>query len=77
MTDHDMRALALNLAHSSERHAVDVLERAQKYYGFLSGHERVSRSTTTVTASAPNPYAGLTALEMALKMQESMHGAHD
>ena len=68
MTDHDMRALALNLAHSSERHAGDVLERAQKYYGFLSGHERVSRSTQ-------NPYAGLTALEMALKMQEATHDA--
>jgi hypothetical protein len=71
MTDHDMRALALNLAHSSERHAGDVLERAQKYYAFLSGHERVARSTTTATASAKNPYNGVTALEM----QEAMHGA--
>jgi hypothetical protein len=35
----------------------------------------VSRSTTTVTASAQNPYAGLTALEMALEMKEAMRGA--
>jgi hypothetical protein len=75
MTDHDMRRLALSLAHSDERSPADVLEWAQKYYAFLSGHERVSRSTTTVTASAQNPYAGLTALEMALEMKEAMRGA--
>jgi hypothetical protein len=70
-----MRRLALSLAHSDERSPADVLEWAQKYYGFLSGHERVARSTTTVTANAQNPYAGLTALEMALKMQEATHDA--
>jgi hypothetical protein len=81
-----MRALALNLAHSSESHAGDVLERAQKYYGFLSGcgEAKDNRSASMMTSSeiqqaraaqyavnAQNPYAGLTALEM----QEAMHGA--
>jgi hypothetical protein len=86
MTDHDMRALALNLANSDERQAGDVLDRAQKYYGFLSGRDeaKVNRSASTLTSSeiqqaraaqyaanALNPYNGLTALEM----QEAMQGA--
>lgn len=53
MTDHDMRALALNLAHDSERFPDAVLKRAREYYAFLSGRDETKDRAGVTMATLP------------------------
>ncbi len=86
MTDHDMRALALNLAHSegggSVLPAALIIEKAQAYYGFLSGRDEAKAIASANVANALNPGSftyvserNIASMMTSAEIQEAMRGA--